>query len=104
MTTEEAILRLARDNNDEAALMAIAENNLNTFNVAIKRYFGGRVTQKKALITLLVRISWRAKYFIGNHDDAEEWIAVNADLECRRLQSEVRGELATVGRTADAVN
>ena len=104
MRNEEAILRLARDNNDETALMAIAENNLNTLEAAIKRYFGGRVTQKKALITLLVRISWHAKYFIGDHDDAEEWMAVNADLECRRLHSEVRGAAASVGRTAHAVN
>ena len=62
MTNEEAILRLARDNNDKAALVAIAENNLSTLEAAIKRYFGGRVTRKRALITLLVRISWRAKY------------------------------------------
>jgi hypothetical protein len=104
MTNEDAILRLAGDNDDEAALMAIAENNLNTLNAAIQRYFGGRVTRKKVLITLLIRISWRAKYFIGDHDDAEEWIAVNADMECRRLQSEVRGAAATIGRTAHAVN
>jgi len=61
MTNEEAILRLARDSDDEPALIAIAENNENTLKAAIGRYFSGRTTCKRALNTLLIRMSQRAK-------------------------------------------
>jgi hypothetical protein len=88
MTNEEAILRLARDDNDGPALIAIAENNENTLKATIARYFSGRAMCKKVLNTLLIRISWRAKYFVAGHDDADEWIDDCAELECRRLQYE----------------
>ncbi len=88
MTNEEAILRLARDGDDEPALIAIAENNENAMRAAIVRYFSGRGMRKKALNTLLIRISWRAKYFVAGHDEADRWIEHCAELECRRLQNE----------------
>ena len=92
MTNEEAILRLVDDGEDESALIAIAENNENTLKAAIARYFSGRATCKKALNTLLIRISWRAKYFLPGGEDAARWIEHCAELECRRLQKEA-GEL-----------
>jgi hypothetical protein len=104
VTNEEAILRLARDTDDSAALLAIVENNSKTLYAAIKRHFSDRTTHKNALITLVIRISWRAKYFIAGHDNGDRWIADCAELECRRLHSEVRGVVSTVGRTTHAVN
>jgi hypothetical protein len=88
MTNEEAIQRLARDGDDQPALIAIAENNENTLKTAIARYFSGRATCKKALNTLLIRISLRAKYFVAGHDEADRWLEHCAELECRRLQNE----------------
>ena len=88
MTNEEAILRLARDGDDEPALIAIAENNENVLKAAIVRYFSGRSTCKRALNTLLICISRRTKYFSQGRDDADRWIEHCAQLECRRLQNE----------------
>jgi len=97
MTNEEAILRLARDVDDEPALIAIAENNENTLQAAIGRYFSGRTTCKKALNTRLIRISRRAKYFMFGQDDADSWIEHCAQVECRRLQNESENLFAARG-------
>jgi hypothetical protein len=94
MTNEEAILRLTRDRDDEPALIAIAENNEKILKAAIGRYFSDRTTCKKALNTLLIRISWRAKYFMFGQDDADRWIEHCAELECRRLQNEAEKRCA----------
>ncbi len=88
MTNEEAILRLAHDCDDERALIAIGENNEGTLKAAIGRYFSGRTTCRKALNTLLIRISRRAKYFLPGRDDADRWIEHCAELECKRLKNE----------------
>lgn len=97
MTNEEAILRLARDSDDEIALIAIAENNENTLKAAIGRYFSGRTTCRKALNTLLIRISRRAKYFVLGQDEADRWIEHCTQLECRRLQNESENAFAARG-------
>ena len=97
MTNEEAIVRLARNCHDEPALIAIAENNEKKLKAAIGQYFSGRPTCKKALNTLLIRISWRAKYFMLGQDDADRWIEHCAQLECRRLQSEAENVFAARG-------
>jgi hypothetical protein len=96
MTNEEAILRLARDSDDEPALIAIAENNEDTLKAAIGRYFSGRTTCKRALNTLLLRISLCAKYFLPGHDDADRWIEHCAELECKRLRNESENLLAAL--------
>jgi hypothetical protein len=88
MTNEEAILRLARDSDDEPALIAIAENNEDTLKAAIGRYFSGRTTCKRALNTLLIRISLCTKYFLSGHDDADRWIEHCAEFGCKRLKNE----------------
>jgi hypothetical protein len=88
MTTEEAILRLAEDQDDRDALIAIAENNGNALRAEIGRYFSGRATCRKTLNTLLGRISWHAKYFALGYHDADRWIEHCANLECRRLRNE----------------
>jgi hypothetical protein len=88
MTNEEAILRLMDDGDDESALIAIAENNKNALKAAIGRYFSGRTTCKRALNTLLIGISRRAKYFLPGGADADGWIKHCAEMECRRLQNE----------------
>ena len=97
MTNEEAILRLARDRDDKPALIAIAENNENALKSAIRRHFSGRATCKKALITLLIRISWRAEYYVLGHDSADRWIEHCVHLECRRLQNEAEKLFAVRG-------
>jgi hypothetical protein len=104
MTNEEAILRLARDGDDESALIAIAENNGDRLKVAIGRHFSGRATRKKALNTLLVRISRRAKYFLPGQDDADRWIEHCAELECRRLQNESGNLVAGSAKTFECAN
>jgi hypothetical protein len=97
MTNEEAIVRLALDGDDEPALIAIAENNDKTLKAAIGRYFTGQSTCKRALNTLLIRISRRAKYFLPGRDDADRWIEECADLECKRLKNESENLLAACG-------
>jgi hypothetical protein len=89
MTNEEAILRLAQDTDDDSALLAIAENNLGILRAAIKRCFCGRAGHNRLLNTLLLRISWRTKYFIRGHDYGDEWIASCAETECERLRNEL---------------
>ena len=91
MTNEEAIVRLARDNDDEPAMIAIAENNENMLRAAIGRYFSDEATCAKALNSLLVRISWHAKCFMVGQHDADWWIEHCTQLESRRLWSEAEG-------------
>ena len=101
MTNEEAILRLASEGDDESALVAIAENNETALKAAIGRYFSGRTTCKKALNTLLIRISRRAKYFLPGGEDADRWIEHCAELECRRLQNETVNLFAGPAKTVE---
>ena len=88
MTSEEAILRLAEDQDDGDALIAIAENNGNALRAEIGRHFSGRATCNRMLLLLLGRISGRAKYFALGYHDADQWIEHCANLECRRLRNE----------------
>jgi hypothetical protein len=88
MTSEEAILRLADDQDDGDALIAIAENNGNLLRAEIARYFSGRATCNRMLLRLMGRISWHAKYFALGYHDANQWIQHCANLECRRLRNE----------------
>ena len=88
MTTEEAILRLAEDQDDRDALIAIAENNGNALRAEIGRYFSGQATCRRMLLRLLARVGWHAKYFALGYHDADEWIEHCANLECRRLRNE----------------
>jgi len=101
VTNEEAVLLLADDHGDGAALIAISQNSGNTLRVAIERYFSGRSTCKKALLTLLVRISQRAKYFVLGHDDADQWIQQCADQECRRLRNEAERRRSAPEQASD---
>jgi hypothetical protein len=93
VTTEEAIVRLARDGDDEPALIAIAENNESTLRAAIERYFSGPI-REKALNSLLTRLPWHAKYFVLGHHDADQWIEHCAKLESRRLWKEAENLFA----------
>ena len=88
MTSEEAILRLADNQDDGDALIVIAENNGNVLRAEIGRYFSGRGTCKKTLNTLLGLISWHAKYFTLGYHDVDQWIQHCANSECRRLRNE----------------
>jgi hypothetical protein len=90
MTTEEAILRLARDGDDEPALIAIAENCGETLRISIRRYFPDGTTATKALNSLLVRISWHAKNFALGRDDPDQWIRYCSALESSRLWNEAQ--------------
>src|SRR5215469_3569932 len=89
MTNEEALQRLARDENDGVALIAIAENSEEALKAAVERYFSGREMRKKALLTLLVHISWHAKEFLPGHD-ANEWIGEFAEMWCREIQKKAK--------------
>jgi hypothetical protein len=93
MTNEEALQRLAQDENDGVALIAIAENSEGALKAAVERYFSGRERRKKALLTLLVHVSWNAKEFAPGQD-ANEWIADFAETWCREIQ---RGAKAASG-------
>jgi hypothetical protein len=90
----EAILRLADDQDDGDALIAIAENNGNALRAEIGRYFSGRATCNRMLLLLLGRISWHAKYFASGYHDADQWIEDCANLECRRLRNEAEKRCA----------
>jgi hypothetical protein len=94
MTNEEAILRLARDVDDGTAMVALAENNENTLNAAIGRYFSAGAARDKARLTLLAYIARRTKYFLHGYEDADKWFADCADLECRRIRSELAAHAA----------
>jgi hypothetical protein len=85
ITNEEAILRLAQDKNDAEALMAVAENSSDALNAAVERHFAGRERRKKALLTLLVYISWHAKEFVPEQQDACQWVAEFANTWCRTI-------------------
>jgi hypothetical protein len=89
MTNEEALQRLARDENDGMALIAIAENSEEALKLAVERYFSGRETRKKALLTLLVHISWHAKEFVSGHN-ANEWLVEFAEMWCREIQKDAK--------------
>jgi hypothetical protein len=87
MTNEEALQRLARDENDGMALIAIAENSEEVLKATVERYFSGRERRKRALLTLLVHVSWHAKEFVPGHD-ANEWVEEFAEQWCREIQRE----------------
>lgn len=89
MTNEKALLRLAEDTEDADALMALVENNEKILVETIGRYFQAETMREKARMTLLIRISRRAKYFLPEHDVADVWISMCTESECRRLRNEV---------------
>jgi hypothetical protein len=89
MTNEEALQRLARDENDGMALIAIAENSEEALKTTVERYFSGREARKKALLTLLVHISWHAKEFVPGQP-ASDWLVEFAEMWCREIQKDVK--------------
>jgi hypothetical protein len=101
MTTEEAILRLAEDQDDRDALIAIAENNGNALRAEIGRYFSGQATCRRMLLRLLARVGWHAKYFALGYHDADEWIEHCANLECRRLRNEAERRRSAPEQASD---
>jgi len=90
MTNEEAILRLGCDMDDEAALIAFAENNLTVMKAMVRRYFNSRAMRKKAFLSLLVQISICAKEFVKSEESVDRWIAACVEMECKRLRSKTR--------------
>lgn len=96
MTNEEALLRLARNDNDGWALIAVAENNLDVLKAVVGRHFSGQRIRRKAMITLLLNISWHAKERAAG-EDAGRWIESFAERWCRWIQGELE-IMGVVGR------
>jgi hypothetical protein len=87
--TQDALLRLARDNKDGLAAVTLYEENKKVLGKAMARWLGHSGNPEDVGINLLVRIAQRARYFLPELEDPTEWVSSCADLECRRLRDEM---------------
>jgi hypothetical protein len=88
--TYEALLRLAEDREDAAALIVIFEENREPIKAAVRRWLGNESKYEEAAKDVLLRIGEEARFFDRQTEDASDFVCEWADLECRRLRLEFK--------------
>ena len=87
LTTDEAVLLLARDPRDAGALITIYENHYRRLRQAATRWFGRDPEMaEKAINSILVAIGRQAGTYDPQSMDPGKWIHQCADAEARRLR------------------
>jgi hypothetical protein len=84
--TYDALLRLAEDREDAAALIVIFEENKEPIKAAVKHWLGEEPKYDKAAKDVLLKIGEEACHFDRQTDDASDFVCEWAFLECRRLR------------------
>ena len=87
LTSEQAILLLARDPRDACALVSIYENHHRKLRESATRWFGrDSELRNKAINSILAAISRQAPSYDPQSMDPGKWIHQCADAEARRLR------------------
>lgn len=87
--TYEALLCLADDREDAAALIVVFEENREQIKAAVKRWLGNESNYEEATKDVLLRIAEEAYNFDRQTQDANDFVSDWAYLECRRLRLEL---------------
>jgi hypothetical protein len=93
MTNREAILRLSANTGDAPAMNWLRENNSRVIRAVITRYFGAGPVADKAEAVLMQRMANSARSYEAQ-ENADEWLARCANMECNRLRNEAIHEKA----------
>ncbi len=103
LTSEQAILLLARDPRDACALVSIYENHHRNLRESATRWFGrDSELGNKAINSILAAIGRQAGSYDSQSINASEWVSRVADAEARRLRKalETAGSKDRVGARA----
>lgn len=92
--TYEALLRLAEDSVDAAALIVIFEENREPIKAAVRHWLGDESKYEEAAKDVLLKIGEEACHFDSQIDDASDFVCEWAFLECRRLRLELESDSA----------
>ena len=92
--TYEALLRLAEDGEDAAALIVVFEENREPIKAAVTRWLGNESKYEEAARDVLLKIRKQARHFNPQIDDASDFVCECAYLECRRLRLELESDSA----------
>jgi DNA-directed RNA polymerase specialized sigma24 family protein len=92
--TYEALLRLAEDREDAAALIVIFEENREPIKAAVRRWLGNESKYEEAAKDVLLRIGEEAHSFDRQTEDARDFVFEWANLECRRLRLQLQLDAA----------
>ena len=93
--TYDALLRLAEDREDAAALIVIFEENREPIEAAVKHWLGDDPKYDKAAKDVLLKIGEEACHFDRRTEDASDFVCEWAFLECRRLRLELESASAS---------
>jgi hypothetical protein len=86
-TTRDALLRLATDRNDAAAMDSLRQSNAEVIRTAIGGHFATGTLSEKAELIVMERVALRARSY-ESADDPEQWFAQCVHAECDRLRNE----------------
>ena len=104
LTTDQAVLLLARDPRDAGALITIYENHNRRLRHAATRWFGRDPEMaEKAINSILVAIGRQARTYDPQSMDASEWVSRVADSEARRLREALDKSVTKSLRTRRAM-
>ena len=92
--TYDALLRLAEDPEDAAALIVVFEENREPIKAAAARWLGNESKYEGAAKDVLLKIAKEARHFNRRIDDATEFVRECAYLECRRLRLKLESHSA----------
>ena len=90
--THEALLRLAEDHEDAAALIAVFRENREPIETAVRHWLGDKNKYDEATKDVLLTIGQRARHFDPQADDASDFVRECAYLECRRRRLEIEAD------------
>ncbi len=104
LTSEQAILLLARDPRDACALVSIYENHHRKLREFATRWFGkDSELRNKAINSILAAIGRQAGSYDPQSMNASEWVSRMADAEARRLREALDAVGSRGSRTKRAV-
>jgi len=87
LSSEQAILLLARDPRDACALVSIYENHHRKLRESATRWFGrDSELRNKAINSILAAIGRQARSYDPQSMNVSEWVSRVADAEARRLR------------------
>ena len=87
MTNREAILRLSVNTGDGLAISSLHDNNATIIRSVVTRYFGAGTVADKAEGLLMRRMADDARSY-DRRENADEWLARSANVQCDRLRNE----------------
>jgi hypothetical protein len=85
----EALLRLAEDQEDAVALITVFQENREAITAEVTRWLGTDAKYDEASKDVLLKIGENARCFNPQVHDARKWVSECAYHECARLRLEI---------------